>query len=172
LEFNAVYREFSPVVARWAARLGGPEVSVEDTVQDIFLVVSRRLSTFRGDAKLSTWLFGITLRTIGNWRRRRRWSKWFVRLTKQIENTAPALGLTPVENVERREGIARSYRILDAMPEKLRTTLLLFEAEGLPTHEIAKLLDVELATVRVRLHRGRREFLRRLSALEEQGGAT
>src|SRR5262245_62237789 len=82
LDFDAVYREHGRTVARWAARLGGPGITVEDVVQDVFLVVSRRLHEFRGEAKLATWLFGITDRTVRNWRRRQRWR----RLMRQLGN--------------------------------------------------------------------------------------
>ena len=114
-DFDAIYRGYARLVARWAARLGGPEVSVDDVVQDVFLVVSRRLADFRGDAKLTTWLFRITEKTVRNVRRQRRRRHWFARLTRRIEEAASTSQPTPVEapgapRGGRRSSIASSRR--------------------------------------------------------------
>jgi RNA polymerase sigma-70 factor (ECF subfamily) len=165
-DFDAIYRHYGRTVARWTARLGGPTISVEDIVQEIFLVVSRRLSGFRGEAKLSTWLFTITDQTIRNWRRRERWRRLVSRLTRHIEDTTDAMQPTPVEEIERHEAAERFYRILDEMPHRYRSLLVLFEIEAQSANEIGQLMDLKPATVRVRLHRARTDFLKRLQALE------
>jgi RNA polymerase sigma-70 factor (ECF subfamily) len=58
----AIYREHAELVKRWALRLGGPGLDAEDFVHEVFMVVQRRLPEFRGEAKLTTWLYRITLR--------------------------------------------------------------------------------------------------------------
>jgi RNA polymerase sigma-70 factor (ECF subfamily) len=158
-DFDAIYRGYARLVARWAARLGGPEVSVDDVVQDVFLVVSRRLPDFRGDAKLTTWLFRITEKTLRNVRRQRRRRHWFARLTRRIEEAASTSQPTPAEDRERREAADEFYRILEALPEKHRNVLVLHELEAMGTQEIATLLGMKVATVRVTLHRARSKFL-------------
>src|SRR5262249_44087441 len=50
-----LYRAHAQTVARWASRLGGPAIDVEDVVQEVFLVVQRRLREFRGEAEITTW---------------------------------------------------------------------------------------------------------------------
>jgi RNA polymerase sigma-70 factor (ECF subfamily) len=160
--FDAVYREFARVVARWAARLGGPAVSVDDVVQDVFLVVSRRLGEFRGDSKLTTWLFRITDKVVRNARRQRRRRRWLARLTTRIAEAVPAPQPTPLEQRERREAEREFYRILDELPEKQRKVLVLHELEAMGTGEIAELLGMKVATVRVALHRARSKFLERV----------
>jgi RNA polymerase sigma-70 factor (ECF subfamily) len=166
IDFDAIYRQYGRMVARWAARLGGPHISVEDIVQEIFLVVSRRLSGFRGEAKLSTWLFTITDQTIRNWRRRERWRRLVSRLTRHIEDTTDAMQPTPVEAIERHQAVERFYRILDEMPHRHRSLLVLYEIEAQSANDIGQLMGLKPATVRVRLHRARAEFLKRLQALE------
>ena len=164
LDFNTVYRSYGRVVARWAARLGGPSVAVDDLVQEVFLVVSRRLGGFRGDAELTTWLFRITQQTVRNARRhRRRWS-WISHLTKRVENSVPADRPSPLENSERNETIAEFYRLLDTLPEKYREAIVLHELEGMETHQIGELIGIKAATVRVRLHRARAAFIAAIEA--------
>jgi RNA polymerase sigma-70 factor (ECF subfamily) len=166
-DFDAIYHRYGRQVARWAARLGGPEVSVDDVVQDVFLVVSRRLGDFRGDARLTTWLFRITEKTIRNARRQRRRRGWFARLTRRIEEGAPAPQPTPAEQRERREAADAFYRILETLPAKHRNVLVLHELEAMGVQEIAELLGMKAVTVRVTLHRARAAFLRDV----EVGGA-
>jgi RNA polymerase sigma-70 factor (ECF subfamily) len=169
--FDAVYRQYGRTVARWIARLGGPEIVVEDVVQEVFLAVSRQLPAFRRDAKVTTWLFAITRNIVGNWRRRERWRRRVSRLTARIADTTRATQPTPIENLERRQAGDRFYRILDAMPERHRTVLVLFEIEAQSAAEIGDLLNLKTATVRVQLHRARADFLRRMDALEAVEGA-
>jgi RNA polymerase sigma factor (sigma-70 family) len=57
---DQIYETYEPMVERWARRLAGPGAEVEDLVHDVFLVALRRMHEFRGDAKISTWLFRIT----------------------------------------------------------------------------------------------------------------
>jgi len=59
-DLDALYRQYAPAVARWVAHLGGPRIDVDDLVHEIFLVAHRRLAEFRGEAKVTTWLYRIT----------------------------------------------------------------------------------------------------------------
>ena len=170
IDFDAIYRLYAHTVARWAGRLGGPSLSVEDAVQDVFAVVSRKLPSFRGEAKLSTWLFAITDQTVKNWIRRQKWRRLFSALTRTMEESVPAPQLTVLEELERRESKIAFYRILHALPVRERQVLVLFEVEGLSTQEIAVLLNVRVETVRVQVHRARKAFLKRLENDQNQPG--
>jgi RNA polymerase sigma-70 factor (ECF subfamily) len=150
-----IYDRYAPRIERWARRLGGPRLDPEDLLHDIFVVVLRRQHEFRGEAKLSTWLFRVTQRVV-RWKRRndavRRWL--WERHGDDLAG-APASVPTPVEELERREHSRRLYAALDRLPEKYRTVLVLFALEGLPGQEIAELLGTDANTVWVRLHRAR-----------------
>jgi RNA polymerase sigma-70 factor (ECF subfamily) len=158
VDFSDIYRRHAVTVARWAARLGGPEVDAEDIVQEVFLVVNRRLSEFRGTAKITTWLFRITERTVQNHRRKQRVRRFFARHFGPGDAQL-AVTLTPAELVERREEVAQLYRRLDRLGERHRKVLILFELEGHSTEQIAELLATKPGTVRVWLHRARAQFL-------------
>jgi RNA polymerase sigma-70 factor (ECF subfamily) len=171
VSFDAVYRAHAAVVARWAKRLGGPDVDSDETVQDVFLTVGRKLASFRGDAKLETWLFRITARIAANRRRQARRRQVWVRITRQIEQELASDGPGPVEALEKREAARRFYAVLDDLPERHREVLVLFELEELSTDEIARLIERPAATVRVWLHRARARFTegwRRRQQEEEQ----
>jgi RNA polymerase sigma-70 factor (ECF subfamily) len=163
-----VYRLHARDVGRWAGRLCGPGADVDDIVQEVFIVINRQLPKFRGDAKLTTWLFRITMRVVQN---HRRWSavrRVVTRLTPRHQEVCPAPGGDALDALERRAKAAEAYRILDRLPEKYRRVLILHEIEQLPPEEIASLLDARLETVRVWLHRARRTFVDQLAAWERQ----
>ena len=171
LDVEAIYCERADDVARWARRLGGPEIDVEDIVHEVFLVVQRRLDEWRGDALISTWLYEITFRVVQQ--RRRRWP-W----NRSSSDTVP--GSRALDHLEiatdqpdaldllqRREATALLYRILDGIGEKYRTVIILFELEGLSGEEIAALTGTSLANVWVRLFRARQKVMKRFLAWEK-----
>jgi RNA polymerase sigma-70 factor (ECF subfamily) len=170
LSLDALYRAYAATVARWAAHLGGPHLDVEDAVHEVFLVVNKRLPEFRGDAKVTTWLYRITERVVRGGRRRERLRRWldFVRRGDVEQSLAPPR-LSPVEELERRQSRATVYRILDRLAEKYRRVLVLFELEELSGEEIAALTGLKLATVWVQLHRARALFLAEMN--RELGGS-
>ena len=157
---DALYRAHAPTVARWAAKLAGPCVDVEDLVHEIFLVARRRLPEFRGDAKITTWLYRITERVARESRRKDRFRRWFsLARQAEIEGMFSPSHLTPVDELERRQSTETVYRILDRMPDKYLTVIIHFELEELSCEEIAALTGLKVATVWVHLHRARERFL-------------
>jgi RNA polymerase sigma-70 factor (ECF subfamily) len=163
-DLDDVYRSHSGDVARWVGHLGGPAADVDDLVHEIFLVVDRRLPEFRGEAKLTTWLYRITERVVRGRRRNDRIRRWLGRTRRDdMERALSPTQLTPIEELERRRAVATVYRILDRLPEKYREALILFELEGASGEEIAALTGRKLATVWVHLHRARTRFLEELT---------
>ena len=160
LNLDAIYRAHASTVARWANRLAGPGADVDDLVHDIFLVAGQRLSEFRGDAKVPTWLYRITERMALDRRRRDRFRRWFSHVrSMDIENVFSPSQPTPVDVLERRQSIEAVYRMLDRLPDKYRTVLILFEIEEMSGEEIATLTGQKESTVWVHLHRARARFL-------------
>jgi RNA polymerase sigma-70 factor (ECF subfamily) len=171
LDLDAVYREHAPTVMRWTARLAGPDLDVEDIVHEVFLVAQKRRDTFHGASKVSTWLYGITVRVLSDRRRARRWRRWFGlgsrRLPVESADELPGVEPTPLERLEGAQAARIVYEILDRLGEAHRTVLVLFELEGLSGREIAEVTGTTEANVWIRLHRARKQFLARFSAWEE-----
>ena len=160
--FEALCREHTPQIARWVERFGGPGIDSDEAVQDVLLTVARRLADFRGDAKLTTWLFRITIRVVANQRRAAKRRLILACLTPGGRDRlaqVPDEAAGPGAALEQREAAGRFYRVLDALPERYREVLVLFEIEELSTEEIGRLLERPPATVRVWLHRGRAKFI-------------
>jgi RNA polymerase sigma-70 factor (ECF subfamily) len=165
---DEAYRSYAQDAARWARHLGGATIDVEDVVQDVFLVVIRRLASYRGDARFTTWLFEITRKVVANHRRRQRWRFWRTGTREELANL-PSHLRDPLAELERQQAGALFYRALDKLPEKYRTVLVLFEIEGLSTHEIADLCHLNWSTVKVQLHRARDRFLQHYQQFTKKG---
>ena len=157
--FDRAFREHAPRVARWAARLGGPTIDCDEVVQDVFVVVERRLAEFRGDGKLTTWLFRITAKIVANHHRAARRRRLWASLTRRIEDETPSADDLPGDALEKRESTRRFYEVMNVLPQKYREVLTLFELEEMSTEDIGRLLDTPPATIRVWLHRARQAFV-------------
>jgi RNA polymerase sigma-70 factor, ECF subfamily len=139
-----------------ALRMLGSRAEAEEVAQEVFLRAYRSIGTFRGDARLSTWLYAITSRlcvtrlTTGERRIARLGEDTLVRLADPRADPTTAL--------ERRELAQALETAIADLPEERRIVVILRDLEGLSYDEIAEALDLELNTVRSRLHRARLEL--------------
>ena len=167
---ETLFREYAPKVYGLARRCGLDATEAEDGVQEVFLKVQRRIDTFRGEARLSTWLYQVALRTLLDHRRRvmrHRRDGRFPGLTEgRAENEIPDGGPSPGAEASRleRQGLVRAC--LDRLPHKYREVLILRELEGLPYRDIARILDTVQGTVESRIFRARQRLAKELAKME------
>lgn len=159
---DVLYEQHSADVKRWAWRLAGPREDLEDVLHDVFVIALRRRFAFRGQASIKTWLFRITHLVVRN-RLRRKFIRGLIfrRHEDELRSTMVSSG-TPQDEIERRERHLRLYDALNTLPDSYRTTLILYEIEGLSGEEVAELTGVNVGTVWVRLHRGRARLVAHL----------
>jgi RNA polymerase sigma-70 factor, ECF subfamily len=160
---DQLYETYEPSVERWVRRLAGPGAEVEDLVHDVFLVALRRKNEFRGDAKISTWLFRITELIVRKRRFRGRLHGFLGLLFRDNATTLTPSSPTPLEELERRQQCALLYAALDRLPEKYRTPVIMFDIDGRSAQEVAGLLGIKPNAVWVRVHRARSRLLDELS---------
>jgi RNA polymerase sigma-70 factor, ECF subfamily len=170
LSVGELYREHAATVSRWVRRLLGPDGEVDDLVHEIFLVVQRRLPEFRGDARITTWLYAITVRMAQSRRRRDRWRRWVPGLKPGPLGAIACEAPSPLQVLESRRAVELTYELLDSLAERDRTLLILFELEGLSGEEIAAITGMPLPNVWVQLHRARARFARSFEAREPRDG--
>jgi RNA polymerase sigma factor (sigma-70 family) len=163
-----IYREHATDVARWAARLGGPRLDLEDVVQEVFTLVQRHLDSYRGEAKLTTWLFRITENVIKHQRRKDRWLGWLPGSADDKAKEQVSPDPSPEGNLESQQSRELIYRALDRMNDRYRTALVLFEIEDLPGEEVAERMGIKLSNLWVLLHRARAELVRQVKEIREE----
>jgi RNA polymerase sigma-70 factor, ECF subfamily len=156
-DFRAFYDAWFEEVARWIRALGGAEADRDDIVQEVFLVVRRRLDAFDG-ANPAGWLYRITRRQVRDFRRRSWVKHIFTKRRAEDPDALQSSGGGPAAALERREDQRILLAILGKIREERRTTFVLFEIEGLSGEEIARIQSVPVNTVWTRLYHARREF--------------
>jgi len=135
-------------------RLGVAESEVDDAVQQVFLLASRKLAAIE-PAKERSFLFGTALRVASEWRRSRRRRPEDAH-ERVAEGADP--GLNPEQMVAQRRARHLLDEVLASMTFDLRVVFVLFELEEMTTLEIAKILEIPSGTVASRLRRARDEF--------------
>src|SRR5262249_34426849 len=161
---DELYHRFRRQVAGNLYRVLGDRTDLDDLVQEVFVIAFRGLDRFRGDARLSTWLYRICVNVaLGRIRTRKRRPTAVGALDLDTAARDPSLTErpeTPDRSLERREEQERVYQALEQLAPKKRIVLYLHEIEGLDLKEIAYLVDSNPVTVRTRLFYARREFYR------------
>jgi RNA polymerase sigma-70 factor (ECF subfamily) len=161
---DELYHRFRRQVAGNLYRVLGDRQDLEDLAQEVFVIAFRGLSRFRGDARLSTWLYRICVNVaLGRIRTRKRRPAAIGVADLDAAAADPSLAErpeTPDRTLERRQDQQRVYRALEQLAPKKRMVLYLHEIEGLDLKEIAYLVESNPVTVRTRLFYARREFYR------------
>jgi RNA polymerase sigma-70 factor, ECF subfamily len=170
-DFGTLYASFHPRIFRYLTRLVG-QSEAEDLTQEVFLRVDRGLPDFKGDSKLSTWIYRIATNVATDRIRSRsshegRFGK-AIPLDEQL--LANSVDLTGDKNPSlekqamREEMSACVQGYIDSLPEKYRVPVTLSEIGGLSNKEIAEALGVTVEAVKIRLHRGRAKLKEKLEA--------
>lgn len=133
-----------------AWQLTGSRTDADDIAQDVCCALVARIGSFRGDAKFSTWLTGITLNACRDWRRRRGSLRAF------SDKLAVLVGIaTPPDGRDLYDAIWLESAISKLKPA-LRDTVVLVAGQQLSHAEAAEILGVAEATVSWRMHEVRR----------------
>jgi len=161
MEFEEIYEEFQPKILNYLARLMGPN-EAEDMAQVVFAKVSRGLASFKGQSKLSTWIYRIATNTAIDKLRSPAHRQASVQDSLEdsagVENNAPRIRQTETptdKKVIRKEMSDCVREYVDRLPSDHRAVLILSELEGFNNKEIADILQLTLDNVKVRLHRAR-----------------
>jgi RNA polymerase sigma-70 factor (ECF subfamily) len=168
VDFDRVYIEHFHHVTRWARAFGGLEADVDDLAQEVFLVVRRKLAQFDGRS-MPAWLYGITRKTVSDYRRRAWLRRILHGVTRSLDSTRDdAISVPGIDVVERLEAQRILRRVVERMSPVRRAAFILFEIEGYSGEEIAELEQIPIATVYTRLHHARKDFLRLTAELTGQ----
>ncbi len=147
--FEDLYRRFSPRVYSLACRLSGSPIDGEDLLQEIFLLVHRKLGSFKGDAALGTWIYRLATNCCLDFLRSRHHR--LEQVTEEFDEAA----------APRREGPRREVDKLDLeraiaqLPPGYRAAFVLHDVEGLDHAEVAQMLGIAEGTSKSQVHKAR-----------------
>lgn len=137
----------------------------EDIKQEVFLRIYKSLNTYKEEFSFKTWIYNITINTVSSYKLG---VKKYLNL---LENLKDALLLRHDKTEEDIHEKNLVQKILEKLPQNQRTLLVLREVECLSYEEIAGILNCSAASVKVKLFRARKSFLKHKRYYEEGGGA-
>ena len=132
----------------------------EDVAQEVFIQVFKSIDSFRGDAKLSTWLYRIAVNRSLNKIRSRK-SKFFVGIDSLFElgrSPGGSHSVTPYESLENQERAKVLHDAIDKLPNNQKTAFVLSKYKGLPNKKISEIMATTLSSVEALLNRAKKNL--------------
>jgi RNA polymerase sigma-70 factor (ECF subfamily) len=172
--YEELYRRYGSRLFNVAYRMTGNATDADDLLQEIFLLVFRRLDTYRGEAALGTWLYRLAVNCCLDYVRSKQ--------GKQQKATGFLEDLPDMDPVA--PGSWRPDRVLDRMeleqaiaklPPSYRSAFVLHDVEGLEHHEVGEMLGIAVGTSKSLVHKARqrlRLLLRGAAAADTGEGGT
>jgi len=170
--FDLLVIKYQRRLARLLSQFIRDQAEVEDIAQETFIKAYRALSSFRGDSAFYTWLYRIGINTAKN---------YLVSQGRKAPTTVNGFDNEDAENFEGADALREMNtpeselmgkqvaqtvnQSLDALPEELRTAIILREIEGLGYEEIANIMGCPIGTVRSRIFRAREAVAEKLRPL-------
>lgn len=162
--FEHVYEEFFDFVYRNARRLGVPDSAADDVVQDVFLVLHRRLRQYDGRASMHSWVYGILANTVRDYRRSFRRKEAPLVAVDRDEDWGPASRpASPELRAQRGQDLALLMSLLAELPEGQRELIVLADLEQMNVPEICSCIGGNSNTVYSRLRAARENLKSKLS---------
>jgi RNA polymerase sigma-70 factor (ECF subfamily) len=167
LTFDGIYRDHRGKVLGAVRGVLGYDGETEDVVQLAFIEIHRALPSFRGQSKVSTWVYRIAVNVALQHIRRKQRRRWLILGAKGDETERVGVTQDAEARFASRQVLERVYAAVDRLSEKKRTAWVLYEMEGLAPAEISEVLGLPLNTVRSRVLAARRAIM---ASLGESGG--
>jgi len=175
LSFEELFEHYRALVFQLAYRMLADREEALDVSQEVFLTIYRKMSHFRGDSSLKTWIYRIAVNRASNhcrwWNRLRR--RGTVSLDEHLSadqdrsvgEMLESQGRSPEQSLMAEEERDQIQRSLLGLPVQQRVAVIMRDIQGLSYEEIAEAMDVSLGTVKSRIARGREELKRRLNGM-------
>ncbi|HEY5962231.1 MAG TPA: sigma-70 family RNA polymerase sigma factor [Polyangiaceae bacterium] len=173
--FNELVEAFSPRVFRLVLRMLGRRAEAEDMTQEVFVQVFKAISQFRGDSKLSTWIYRVAVNSCKNrtkyLSRRHDSAQDALDLVSDHEPLHQAKGVT-ASDVSRPDQLVEGMQVeqivrhaITLLEPDFREALVLRDIENLSYEEITAITGLAEGTVKSRIHRARsmlKEYVERV----------
>jgi RNA polymerase sigma-70 factor (ECF subfamily) len=162
---NELLAHHEEQIYRFGLRMCGNEDDARDVLQETMLSAFRGLTGFRGEARLSTWLYQIARSFCIKLRRSGSSVRADAALDSSLAQRVAAPVPAPDEGTHAREIGAALSAAIYMLPEAAREALVLRDVEGLSAEEAAAVAGIEVAALKSRLHRARVEVRANLTTL-------
>ena len=164
--FNELVSAYSDRVYNTVLGMLQQAEDAEDVTQEVFVSVYRNIGKFRGDARLSTWVYRIAVtKSLEALRKRKRLPPDTARVSDEALKGLPGATFHhPGLLAENREKGAILFKALNAIPESQKTAFVLHKTEGLSYAEIAGVMEISLSSVESLIYRARQNLQKQLAS--------
>lgn len=169
--FGLLVSKYQRKLVRLLSRFVRDSAEVEDVAQEAFIKAYRALPSFRGDSAFYTWLYRIGINTAKNYlvsqgRRAPTTTEFDSEEAETFEEGDQLRDNNTPERMLQSKQIGETVKsAMEALPEELRTAIVLREIEGLSYEEIANIMECPIGTVRSRIFRAREAIADKLKPL-------
>lgn len=153
LSFQSVYRAYFDFVWSSARRLGVEPGSMDDVVQDVFVVVHAKLDNLERPEALRSWIYGVVRRTVSSYRRARR--SGAIGLAVGVDVEVVSEEPTPLRQTETNAELEVLASLLAELDEPKREVFALVDLQELSIPEVSRVLGIPLNTAYSRLRAAR-----------------
>ncbi|HDQ14846.1 MAG TPA: RNA polymerase sigma factor, partial [Sediminispirochaeta sp.] len=167
--FRRIVRRYTPLIYSLCRRMLGSTEEAEDAVQDIFFKVYRSLDTFDPSRRFYSWLYTIAVNHLRSLQRKRSTSpSKILPFDHTVDDSVRMDRHTqgPDENTISKEGERLAQRALDRLEVDYREVFTLRVVEGLSVRDSAEILGIPENTVKVKLHRAKKQMLEIMKKFE------
>ena len=167
--FKIIVTEHQDQILNTCYRFLRNREDAEDVAQDVFVEAFQSVESFRGDAKISTWLYRIAVTKSLDFIRRGKRKKRFALLKsiwvmeEQGEDLPAASEPDPHMQLEKKERQTILNEALGAIPDNQKIAITLSKYEGLSNKEITEVMDISLSAVESLIHRAKKSLESKLS---------
>ena len=167
--FQILVETYQRMVVNTCLAIVHNKADAEDLAQDVFLEIFRTAENFRGDSKISTWLYRIATNRSLNFVRNNKRKRFFQSIEETFtggrnrnseisENRVDQ----PDQNITDQQRSDLLHRAIDRLPEKQRIAFTLNKYEELPYQQIAEIMEISLASVESLIHRAKKNLQEQL----------
>ncbi|MFZ1528127.1 MAG: RNA polymerase sigma factor [Ferruginibacter sp.] len=150
LSFSEIVNQLQGMVYNTALGIVQNEQDAEDITQDVFIQVYESLNEFKADAKLSTWVYRITVNKALDFERKKKSSKrggFLKRIFNTTEADEPVSFQHPGVALDKKEDAAALFKAISKLPDNQRVAFLLLKTEGLSYAEVADVMQTSVQAV-------------------------
>jgi RNA polymerase sigma-70 factor (ECF subfamily) len=174
--FKTLVANYQDLVYNTALGVVQNSEDAEDVAQEVFIQVYRSIDQFKGDARLSTWIYRITTTKALDHIRSRKRKKRFAFITS-LFGPNDELVHEPVDfqhpgvTLDRKEQAALLFRMIDQLPENQKVAFTLHKTEELSYQEIADVMQLSVSAVESLLFRARQNLRKLLEKYYQQNNS-
>jgi RNA polymerase sigma-70 factor (ECF subfamily) len=149
--FENIYKQYGDRIFGLCLRMSKSRETAEDLVQEVFILLIRKIKSFRGESKFSTWLYRISVNTCLSYLRKQQTKKE----TTEGFDAAAALQKASSPDVVHREALKKA---IAELPEGYRASVVLHDIQGYSHKEIGTMLGISDGASKSQLFKARRKL--------------